>query len=63
MLTILVCMQKAYDDCLKPLTEQLEKLRGIPVPDYGPLDDWSADRNAQLANRKRRAAGKGVWHA
>lgn len=43
---------------MKPLTEQLKKLEGIPVPDFGPLDDWAANRNAEMQRRARRAAGK-----
>ena len=45
---------------MKPLTEQLKKLEGIPVPDFGPLDDWAANRNAEMQHRARRAAGK-AW--
>lgn len=47
---------------MKPLTEQLKKLEGIPVPDFGPLDDWAANRNAEMQRRARRAAGKGPLH-
>ena len=45
---------------MKPLTEQLKKLEGIPVPDFGPLDDWAANRNAEMQRRARRAAGKAL---
>jgi len=39
------------------LTEHLGKLRGVPVPDFGPFDEWSNNKNALEAHRKRRAAG------
>ena len=42
---------------MRPLIEQLKKLEGIPVPDFGPLDDWAANRNAEMQHRARRAAG------
>lgn len=45
---------------MKPLTEQLKKLEGIPVPDFGPLDDWAANRNAEMQRKARRAAGKNI---
>lgn len=50
-------MQRAFEGELKPLLEQLKKLEGIPVPDFGPLDDWAANRNAQMQRRARRAEG------
>ena len=49
--------QRAFEGQMKPLTEQLKKLEGIPVPDFGPLDDWAANRNAEMQRRARRAAG------
>ncbi|KAL0030019.1 hypothetical protein WJX79_001186 [Trebouxia sp. C0005] len=52
-------MQKALEEQLKPLTEHLGKLRGVPVPDFGPFDEWSNNKNALEAHRKRRAAGVG----
>jgi len=39
------------------LTEHLGKLRGVPVPDFGPFDEWSNNKNALEAHRRRRAAG------
>ena len=47
---------------MKPLMEQLKKLEGIPVPDFGPLDDWAANRNAEMQRRARRAAGPAPAH-
>lgn len=52
-----VMLQRAFEGELKPLLEQLKKLEGIPVPDFGPLDDWAANRNAEMQRRARRAAG------
>ena len=53
----LAAVQRAFAGQMKPLTEQLKKLEGIPVPDFGPLDDWAANRNAEMQQRARRAAG------
>ncbi|KAL3159245.1 hypothetical protein ABBQ32_011215 [Trebouxia sp. C0010 RCD-2024] len=53
-------MLRAFEGELKPLLEQLKKLEGIPVPDFGPLDDWAANRNAEMQRRARRAAGGGM---
>ena len=50
--------QRTFEGEMKPLTEQLKKLEGIPVPDFGPLDDWAANRNAEMQRKARRAAGK-----
>ncbi len=50
-------MQKAVEDQLKPLVEQLDKLKNVPVPDFGPQSDWAANLNAAELYRKRRAAG------
>ena len=33
------------------------KLKGVPVPDFGPFDEWSANKAAAVAHRKRRADG------
>lgn len=49
--------QRTFEGEMKPLTEQLKKLEGIPVPDFGPLDDWAANRNAEMQRKARRAAG------
>lgn len=57
-LTESACVQKAFEEQMKPLTEQIEKLTGIPIPDFGPLDDWTALRNVETARRERRAAGR-----
>ena len=50
-------MQKAFEEQAKPLIEQLDKLKGIPVPDFGPLDDWAANKTAEQQHKARRAAG------
>ena len=59
----MVCLQKALEEQLKPLTEHLGKLRGVPVPDFGPFDEWSNLKNALEAHRKRRAAGTLAYYS
>ncbi len=39
---------------LKPLVEQLEKVRDVSPPDYGPLQDWYEVRREEAAKRAKR---------
>jgi transcription initiation factor TFIIE subunit alpha len=39
---------------LKSLLEQLEKVRDVPPPDYGPLQDWYEVRREEAAKRAKR---------
>ena len=39
---------------LKPMAEQLEKLKDVPPPDYGPLQDWYNARREEAARRAKR---------
>jgi len=39
---------------LKPLVEQLEKVRNVSPPDYGPLQDWYEVRREEAAKRAKR---------
>lgn len=39
---------------LKPIVEQLEKLRDVPAPDYGPLQDWYQAKREEAARRTKR---------
>lgn len=39
---------------LKPLVEQLEKVRDVTPPDYGPLQDWYEVRREEAAKRAKR---------
>lgn len=50
-------IQRGFEEQVKPLIDQLDKLKGIPVPDFGPLDDWAANRSAEQQHKARRAAG------
>jgi transcription initiation factor TFIIE subunit alpha len=43
-----------FDVQLKPITEQLERLKDTPAPDYGPLQDWYQGRQEEAARRAKR---------
>lgn len=46
-------LSKRMEDQVRPLTEQLAKLRGTPPPDYGSLQDWYQGKKEEAVRRAK----------
>ena len=43
-----------FETQMKPIVEQLEKLKDVAAPDYGPLQDWYQSKREEAERRAKR---------